>query len=196
VNIEFKRTGERRYAVIVHRDGETLAMNPAPGYDALMPHDLSHLIVELELALDGGIFGQLAAGGHAATFHPTHAVTAGRRATARDRRRRDKRGSKLAKAGRDDGALSERATYICLHAWLERSNDPELRARARTMAGEAAHVRDVQSSDEAHALSPAVIDRACERFDALSREWRALAVGESMFVEWRHDAGHRRRAQR
>src|SRR5215471_4248352 len=166
VNVEFKRTGERRYAVIVHRDGETLAMNPAPGYDALMPHDLSHMIVELELALDGGIFGQLAAGGHAATFHPTHAMLPDRRATARDRRRRGKRGNKLVKTGRDDGALSERATYICLHAWLERSKDPELRARARAMAAEAAHVRDVQAPDEAHALSAGVIDRVCERYDA------------------------------
>jgi hypothetical protein len=196
VNVEFKRTGERRYAVIVHRDGETLAMSTAPGYDTLMPHDLSHMIVELELGLDGGIFGQLAAGGHAATFHRTDAVSPDRRATARDRRRRDKRGDRLMKAGRDDGALSERATYICLHAWLARSADPVHRARAHTMAAEAAHVRDVQSSDEARVLSPAAIDRVCARLDALSRQWRALAIGESMFVEWRDDAGDRRRAKR
>lgn len=35
-------------------------MNRAPGYDPLMPHDLLHLIVESELGLTRGIFGQLA----------------------------------------------------------------------------------------------------------------------------------------
>ena len=194
MNVEFRRTGERRYAVIVHRDGETLEMNPAPGYDPLMPHDLSHLIVEIELGLTGGIFGQLAAGGHAATFHPVRSID--RTADARGRRRRSKRGDKLMAQGRDDGALSERASYICLHAWLDRSSDPALRARARAMAAEAAHVRDVQSPEEARALTPAVVERACARFEALGAQWRALAIGESMFVEWPHDAGNRRRAQR
>jgi hypothetical protein len=196
VNVEFKRTDERRYAVIVHRDGETLVMNPAPGYDASMPHDLSHLIVEIELGLTGGIFGQVAAGGHAATFHPANAESNDRRAAARDRRRRDKRGDKLMQRGRDDGALSERATYICLHACLARSADPEHRARARAMTAEAAHVRDVQSADETRALSPAAIDRICARLESLSAQWRALAIGESMFVEWPHDTRDRRRSQR
>jgi hypothetical protein len=194
MNVEFRRTGERRYSVTVHRDGETLAMNPAPGYDPLMPHDLAHLIVEMELALVRGIFGQLAAGGDAATFHTARST--GRRADARDRRRRAKRGDALLAQGRDDGALSERASYICTHAWLARSKEPELRARARAMAAEAAHVRGVQAPGEARALTPAIIDRACARFEAFSAQWRALAIGESMFVEWPHDAGNRRHAQR
>jgi len=194
MNIEFRRTAERRYAVIVHRDGETLAMGQAPGYDPVMPHDLAHLIVEIELKLTGGIFGQLAAGGHAATFHA--ARTNDRRADARDKRRRDKRGDALMQQGRDDGALSERASYICTQAWMARSKDPALRTRARAMAEEATHVRAVQSQDEMRALTPAVIDRACARFEALSAQWRALAIGESMIVEWPHDAGNRRRAQR
>src|SRR5262245_18087788 len=108
-----------------------------------MPHDLSHLIVELELGVAHGIFGQLQAGGHAATFHLTSNVTADHRTAARDRRRRDKSGEKLLREGRDDSALSERATYICLRAWLARSDDPALKARARGMSGEAAHVSDV-----------------------------------------------------
>jgi len=194
VNVEFRRTAERRYAVIVHRDGDTLAMNPAPGYDPLMPHDLAHLIVEIELGLTRGIFGQLAAGGDAATFHAARSND--RRADARERRRRGKRGDALMQQGRDDGALSERASYICTQAWLARSKDPQLRARARAMAAEAAHVRGVQAPDETRALTPAVIDRACARFEALSAQWRALAIGASMTVEWRHDAGGRRRTQR
>lgn len=182
MNVEFRRTGQRRYAVLVHRDGEVLEMNPAPGYDAWMPHDLSHLIVEIELGLTRGIFGQLAAGGHAATFN--RAASNDRRTDARDRRRRGKRGDRLMVQGRDEGALSERAQYVCLQAWLARSNDPEHRARARAMAAEAAHVRDLLSPNETRALTPAVVARACARFDALSAQWRALAIGDSMFVEW------------
>ena len=194
MKVEFRRTGERRYAVVVHRDGDTLEMNPAPGFDALMPHDLAHLIVEIELGLTRGIFGQLAAGGHAATFHAARSTD--RRADARERRRRSKRGDALLRQGRDDGALSERASYICTQAWLARSKDPSLRERARAMAGEAAHVRDVQSKDEASALSGDVVDRACARFESLSAQWRALSIGESMTVEWPHDAGNTRRARR
>jgi hypothetical protein len=46
-----------------------MQMSPAPGYDTFMPHDLQHFIVERALGIDGAIFGQLAAGGTARTFH-------------------------------------------------------------------------------------------------------------------------------
>lgn len=69
MKVEFRRTGERRYAVTVFRENyPTLEMNPAPGYDALMPHDLMQFIVENELGLRCGICGQLADGGNAGTF--------------------------------------------------------------------------------------------------------------------------------
>ncbi len=43
-------------------------MNPAPGYDDLLPHDLVHLVVELHWGLRDGIYGDVAAGGNAGTF--------------------------------------------------------------------------------------------------------------------------------
>jgi hypothetical protein len=46
-----------------------LHMDPAPGYDPRLPHDAAHFIVENELEITGAIFGQLAAGGTANTFH-------------------------------------------------------------------------------------------------------------------------------
>ena len=70
MTLVFRRTGQRRYAVEVQRPGlPDLEMNPAPGYDPLMPHDMMHLVVEAQLGLTRGIFGQLAAGGTAGTFH-------------------------------------------------------------------------------------------------------------------------------
>ena len=64
--VVFRRSGERRYSVEAQRPGLPLVeMNPAPGYDPLMPHDMMHLVVESQLGLTRGIFGQLAAGGTA-----------------------------------------------------------------------------------------------------------------------------------
>lgn len=70
MEVEFRRTGERRYAVTIFRKSYAhIEMNPAPGYDPIMPHDLLHLAVESEIGLRCGIFGQIAAGGNAGTFH-------------------------------------------------------------------------------------------------------------------------------
>jgi hypothetical protein len=54
MSVTFARTGERHYAVRATVEGlPVLEMNPAPGYDALMPHDLRHFIVERALGIDG-----------------------------------------------------------------------------------------------------------------------------------------------
>src|SRR5262249_30195304 len=148
-----------RYAVRVHRDDEAvLEMNPAPGYDPLMPHDLLHLVVEEELALQRGIFGQVARGGHAATFHAPSA--GGDRVVARRRRRAEKRGDALLRAGREESQRSENATYVCLYEWLRRSSSPTARARAHAMRDEAAHVR---AREDERVLTDAAIDRICAR---------------------------------
>jgi hypothetical protein len=71
MEVTFRKSGARRYGVVVVRHGApTLAMDPAPGYDDDVPHDLMHFVVEAEWGIDGGVFGQLAAGGDAGTFWP------------------------------------------------------------------------------------------------------------------------------
>ena len=92
MEVTFKRTAQRRYAVVVNRPGASaLAMHPAPGYDPLLPHDLAHFIVERECGIALGVFGQLAAGGDAATFHRSDGVV--------DRKLR-RRGERLARENR------------------------------------------------------------------------------------------------
>src|SRR5262249_22205529 len=131
VEVQFQRTGERRYAITIFRkDYPPIEMNPAPGYDPIMPHDLLHLVVEREIGLRRGIFGQIAAGGNAGTFHIIPSSTENRREAARFRRRASKRGEKLLRDGRDESALSERAAYVCFYAWLSRSHDPDRRKLA------------------------------------------------------------------
>jgi hypothetical protein len=72
MNVTFTRTAPHRYRVSVEGPGiESSWMEPAPGYHARLPHDMAHFVVENELGIAGGIFAQLAAGGHARTYHPT-----------------------------------------------------------------------------------------------------------------------------
>src|SRR5262245_27998848 len=124
MSVTFVRTGERRYAVRVAVEGmPDVEMNPAPGYDPVMPHDLQHFIVERALGIDGAIYGQLAAGGTAGTFHAI-ARSQGFREASRERRKQDRRSSRLMSGHLEDCARSERATYICWHDWLGHSKEP------------------------------------------------------------------------
>lgn len=117
MNVTFTRTGERRYRVSVEGPGiEPSYMDPAPGYDARLPHDVAHFIVENELGINGGIFGQLAAGGTANTF---------RSDTSKKPRKTKKRGQAMAKANRDDALFSEHAVYAAQSRWEKQDIIPD-----------------------------------------------------------------------
>ena len=69
MEVTFRRTGERRYAVVAEPEGHpAVTMDPAPGFDPRLPHDLVHYAVEREHGIELGVFGQLAAGGNLRTF--------------------------------------------------------------------------------------------------------------------------------
>lgn len=185
MKVQFRRTGERRYAVTILQDKlPPIEMNPAPGYDPFMPHDLLHLVVESELGLRLGVFGQIAQGGHAGTFFPITSEAAKPRATTRQRRRLSKRGNRLLREGRDESAQSERATYICLFEWLARSGDIKRKTLGTQMAAGARHIRELQSEAENRALNEEMIRRICVRLDELSARWADLRVDEALTVEW------------
>jgi hypothetical protein len=181
----FRRTGQRRYAVEAKRPRcPDVEMSPAPGYDPWMPHDLLHVVVEAQLGLNRGVFGQLAAGGDAGTFHPTFKSQQTPREAARVRNRLRARGKKLLHEGRDESAQSERATYICWHRWLARSQSSDRRSVAQAMTRQAKQVRDVATSRELHSLSERKLEEICQHLDELSAHWSKLEVGESMAVRW------------
>jgi hypothetical protein len=114
MKVIFTRTGERRYKVSVEGPGIVPSvMDPAPGYDSRIPHDMAHFIVENELGLKGGVFGQLAAGGHAGTFRSTADKRPGRKTRTGDR---------IAKENRNDANLSELVVNLACRTW---TNDPE-----------------------------------------------------------------------
>ena len=113
MEVKFTRTGERRYRVSVEGPGVVSSyMDPAPGYHERLPHDMAHFIVENELGINGGVFGQIAAGG---SFTPTDLTK--RRKIARRRER-------LAHENKDDALLSERIIYIAFALWQNKVSEP------------------------------------------------------------------------
>jgi hypothetical protein len=159
-------------------------MNPAPGYDQFLPHDLMHLVVEAQLRFSLGVFGQLAQGGDAGTFHLPLQQGKRARETTRTRTRIKARGAKLLKAGRDESAQSERATYICWYEWLARSSSSDRVKPSQAMAKQAKQVRDTAGDAELNALTERKLDEICKHLDQLSSHWSNLEVGQSIAVRW------------
>jgi hypothetical protein len=181
----FRRTGQRRYSIEAQRpEFHDVVMNPAPGFDDLMPHNMMHLVVEAQLGLTRGVFGQLASGGDAGTFHLPLQHDKSSRETARARTRLKARGAKLLKEGRDESAFSERATYICWHEWLTRSSSSELKKRAHTMTKNAEQVSSSAGATELRMLNQRKLDEICSHLDRLSSHWSKLEVGQSLAVRW------------
>ena len=171
MNVTFTKTAERRYRVSVEGPGLVSSwMEPAPGYDERLPHDMAHFVVENELGIRGGVFGQLAAGGHAGTF--TGTAEAGK--NKRGRARVVRRGHKIAAANRNDASLSERIVWLACATWKN------IFSGMRSIEG-------VSSED---------IKRVCREFDAVSAVWSKLNVGESMTLIWRGGRAGKRRPRR
>ena len=117
MKVTFTKTGIKRYRVTVEREGSAFAeMDPAPGFHSCLPHDAAHFIVESELGIKGGVFGQLASGGTANTFRTSD------KAKARSSR---KRGSTLAKINKVDSLFSEHAIYAAQSRWEGHDIIPE-----------------------------------------------------------------------
>lgn len=117
MNITFTRTSERRYRVSVEGPGiEPSYMEPAPGYDDKLPHDAAHFIVENELGIIGGIFGQLATGGTANTFRSDN---------VKKPRKKKRQGEATAKANRKDSLFSEHAVYAAQSRWEKHNIIPD-----------------------------------------------------------------------
>lgn len=185
MQVEFHKTGARRYAVKILRDGlPALEMNPAPGFDELMPHDLCHFIVEQVLGIENAIFGQIANNGNAGTFR--HAPTKGvdTRNNSRLRRKTAKKGGKMVKEHLEDYARSERATYVCWQNWLSKSPDFELRNRAAEMKKTADEIFDQMSAAEKAIYTKENFEKVSSRMSDLSAKWQSLKIGESMTIEW------------
>ncbi|MEV4003310.1 hypothetical protein [Actinomadura sp. NPDC049753] len=169
MDVSFERTGERRYATVVRLPGRhPRRMDPAPGYDDQIPHDLVHYLVEAEMGLTSGVFGRAAAGGGGG-FNETVEAPGDARRRAREQRRLKKREAFLNRSDPGDMGRSEHLAGLCDLAWRRR-------AGARTPAW--AERRPIPPEDR-----PAV-DRVLARLDELVPLWRDLPVGGSLTFTW------------
>lgn len=130
MNVTFRKTGERRYAVEVDRDRYPDLWCGSIGYDNRLPHDLMHFIAEAEYGLDDGVFGDLAVGGNARLFLPLddeHNVDM-RLVTKLWRKQRIRR-TRL-----PDGRRSEKLAWQLDQGWRRRTLSPELQAKLDDLA--------------------------------------------------------------
>jgi hypothetical protein len=169
VLVTFRKTHRRGYAVDISREhGEDLTMNPAPGYDDLLPHDLVHLLVEIHWGLRDGIYGEVAAGGDAGTFRLADERPTGESSREWSRRARHSRRRK----GGSDINRSEHLASLVHSRWNARQHGtplPEWYDRSREAA-------DASESEIEEAL-----DLAAE----LSARWQRVQIGQGMTIEWR-----------
>jgi hypothetical protein len=172
MNVVFRRTGERRYAVIVQIPGQPeQALNPAPGFDPHIPHDLVHYVVEAELQLRAGVFGRAASG--AGTFILQREGPVDAREQARARRKQARREQARAREPEADAQMvaSERLAYRADIAWRRQQGqraDPALW-----------HEETPLTKEDAER-----VDRVVARLTELSPRWHALPVGGELVFEW------------
>ena len=183
MRVSFIRSGERRYGMRIERaEGPALVMDPAPGFDPDLPHDMVHFVVEAALGLRTGVFGQLAAGGDAGSFH---VEAADGKLSAKERQRASRKqvakGVKLVRSQGRDGALSELAAFLFDVGW--RSGERPDSAAQRAALGEAERTRAALSAEE-RVRFDAVQPKIFEAFADLSAQWRALRPGEALVLEW------------
>jgi hypothetical protein len=159
MKVTFTKMDSAAYTVAITRaNGPASAPRQAPGYDAHMPHDLAHFLIEEQFGIRLGIFGQLAAGGDDA-FAP------GRRDRSGRRRHRAHR---LADTARSDMERSERLVALCRPLWEARAG--------RTPTTPAVIDMTLASAFD--------VDRAIARLDEVSARWAALMPGESIALDW------------
>ena len=174
MNVIFRRTGERRYSVTVEVAGMPLqTMDPAPGFDTHIPHDLVHYVVEAESGLTSGVFGRAASG--AGTFIPTaEAGQQGPRERARARRKQLRREASLGKSdakGQGDMLNSERLAAVSDLLWRRRQGQVPDPSRAAPNVS--------LSADDAKR-----VERIVARLAALAPLWNRLPIGGELAFVW------------
>ena len=171
MRVIFRRTGERRYAVVVEVPGQAAqTMNPAPGFDAHIPHDLVHYVVEATLGLEAAVCGRAARGG--GTFYAVGTATNARE-QARKRRKQARREAGLGRAHANEEQLetSERIAYLSDIAWRRRH-------------GQRPDPRYAGPSSPISALDAERVEQVVSALDELAPQWNQLATGGELSFNW------------
>ncbi len=165
-----------RYEIAVRRTaGPELAPRNGPGHSDAVPHDVAHLLVEIEDGLRGAVYGRLAAAdGDDGMFWPVD--PAARRASLKRRRTPTPQESA-------DMARSERLASLSVALWEV--------ARGRR-GYDATWPGPVENSD----IESGLLERLYARYDDFAARWAALPAGGSITLAWPfpEGSGKRRRS--
>jgi hypothetical protein len=170
--VDFTKGETTRYRSVLHRpDGVAVefeggSYNKVGGRPGAVPHDVAHLVVEDELALTGGVWGVLVAGGlfrHARVISGRQAP----HAAARGRAIIDAAGDRITQA-----EILTRA--VCD---VVRGDLPAHRAALRSAIG------DRWWTD---ALTADALDRCRTRLRAAAADWAALPTRGTLTGRWDH----------
>lgn len=153
-----------RYEIAVDRSaGAALAPRNGPGHSDAVPHDVAHLLVEIEDGLRGAVYGRLAAAdGDDGMFWP--ADPKARRASLKNRRSPTPQESA-------DMARSERLASLTVALW------EVARGRRKPDPAWPGQVGD-------SGLDTALVERLFARYDDFSTRWAALPVGGTITLDW------------
>jgi hypothetical protein len=184
--VDFIKCETSRYRSVLHRpDGvevefEGGSYNKLGSRREVIPHDIAHLIVEDEIALTGGVWGVLVAGG---LFRHAR-VVGGRQAP-----RAAERGRAIINIAGDRIMQAEMITRVVCD--VVRGDLPRHRAALRSAIG------DRWWTD---GLTEDVLDRCRTRLRAVAADWAALPPGRTLTLRWDHPidaalAAGRRRAR-
>ena len=135
MKVTFVKKGARRYAVEVGRDRYPDLWCGSIGYDDWLPHDLLHFFAEAEYGLDGGVFGDLAAGGNARIFRPVDAKLVAKMW----------RKQRIARTRLPEGRRSEELAGELERGWRARTLPPEVQRKLDDL-GERWHALPVGGS--------------------------------------------------
>jgi hypothetical protein len=169
--VDFIKGETNRYRSLLQRPDGVQVEFEGGSYNKLgggesVPHDIAHLIVEDELALTGGVWGVLVAGGlfgHAS-------VVGGRQAPHAAERSR----AIIAAAG-DRVMQAEMVTRaVCDVVRGELARD---RAALRSALGERWWTED---------LTEEALERCRTRLRAAAADWAALPPGGALTLDWSH----------
>jgi hypothetical protein len=174
MQVTFTKVEDKRYMVTIERDyGPALVPRFAPGYDALMPHDVAHYLVEECFEIELGVWGQLASGG-GGIFSP---------APEDNTLQNQRRVQRIGVIGRGDMERSEQLVAIAVAAWEGSINGAKHPRREHPIQ-----------------VDPAALQAAVRRLGQVSDRWQALQSGGSITFVWpRHltfDASKSRRGRR
>ena len=117
MKVTFTKIHAKGYSVSAEADGVIVTtFNPAPGYHPRLPHDVAHFIVEKELQILGGVFGQIAA-----------------RGAAKSPRKAKRLKAEIAAANKKDALFSEHAIYAAQSRWEKHDIIPDTKIPAETI---------------------------------------------------------------